>query len=571
MGEHGAATLPPAPAAAPRLPRAPLLALALGLALLLGLATVPQPRLDGEGAGALLLARSLANDGDRLWEVADRARAEGLVDSGQVAREAVLGAEDYGKAFSAPLAYGLFLAPWAALAGARGALLAQGLLLALATLFAAATLARRSGPRAAWLPLLLLFASSSGAYALRLWPEATLASALLLAFALARAAHPPLPVEIAAGDLPDLYPLPPEERATPGGRYVPRWLLVGGLLGAVGSAAPWTLPLLWPACATVPAPRRRAGVTLVLLAAATVLLALALTGAATAGTPPSPRSLLDAIGPTGPATLHPRVLGWDLLHVLAGRHLGLLFYFAPLLLLASLSLRGEGRGALWGGAALALLLLLLWRPFDLSGAPLAIGLRPLVPLAAALTMAVARPPRRLALLLVCVWAAGWLWPLWRAPRQPFGDAAEARFTAPYLAPWAPLETTQTSLRFGSSMPFGGAGGRLTVLGGEVLAGGHVVAVPAGSWVELLAGMPDALPGLWVEGGEQAGNDLLVRGGEVSETVLRPDGGIAFLVRPKRVYAHHAMPGSSHTWSFYHLSVRLPGPAGRPFTVRIRPG
>ena len=569
MGERGGGEAAP-PVAVEPLPRASLLALALGIALLLGLAILPRPALDFESAVALIAAQSLAGDGDRRWEAADEQRARELAKLGQLdVGGEVPGVDSLvavnGQPFGPPVLYDLLLAPWAALAGARGALLAQGLLFGAAAFFAAVTLARHVGRNAAWLPVVLLFASAGGAYLLRLWPETLLAALLLVAFALARNAHAALPPVFAAG-LPDLYP---EEPAVRGDRVAPRWLAVGALLGAVASAAPWTLPLLWPAAATVPASRRRSGLVWILVGAAAALLLLAIVGAATAGARPSLRALLAGLGWQLPHAIHPRVLGWDLLYVVAGRHLGLLFYFAPLVLLAFLGGRGEGRGAMWGGALLSLALLLLLRPFDLAGSPLTLALRAAVPLSAALCLAVVRPPGRWALLLTCAWAAAWLWPLWKAPRHPIGPGGEPRYTAPYLAPWSPLETTQTNLRFGSRLRFGR--GRVTLLGGEALPGGVVAAVPAGEWVELLAGSPSAMPGFWVDGGEEAGNDLPVRGAEVTETIFRPDGGISFLVRPKRAAARHGMPGDDRMWSFYHVSVRLPGRPGKRFTIRVRPG
>ena len=412
---------------------------------------------------------------------------------------------------------------------------------------------------------MLLFASAMGAYLLRLWPEALLAALLLLAFTLARNAHAALPPVFTEG-LPEMYP---EETPTRGGRIAPRWLAVGALLGAVASAAPWTLPLLWPAAATLPASRRRAGAVWILVGAVATLLLLAVVGAATAGATPSLRALLSGLGWDFELALHPRVLAWDAAYAFAGRHVGLVFYFAPVVLFAFLGDRSQGRGAMWGGALLSLALLLLLRPFDLAGSPLTLGLRAAVPLAAVLCLAVARPPSKWALVLTCLWAAAWLWPLWKSPRHPFAPSGELRYAAPYLAPWAPLETTQTRLLFGSRLRFGN--GRLTLLGGAALPGGSVASVPTGTWVELLAATPAAVPGFWVEGGEQTGNELPVRGAEVSELIFRPDGGISFLVRPKRTAARHGMPGDDRLWSFYHVSMRLPGPPGKRFTIRVRPG
>jgi hypothetical protein len=267
---------------------------------------------------------------------------------------------------------------------------------------------------------------------------------------------------------------------------------------------------------------------------------------------------------------------WDVVYLFVGRHLGLVFYFAPLLVLATLAGPSRERRALPLAAGLSLLLLLLLRPFDLAGGALALGLRPLLPLGAALCLAATRPAGRAAAVLACLWSAAWLWPLWLGIRHPFGGegdgprAERIRYAAPYLAPWAPLETTQPALRFGSRMRFGR--GEVVLVGGEVLSGGSVADVPTGRWLELLAGVPGEAPGFWVDGGEQVGNELPVRGGAVTDTIFRPDGGVSFLVRPKRAVASHPLPGGgSGSWSFYHVSVRFPGPAGKRFTIRLRPG
>ena len=570
MGERSAPENVDVAAVEP-LPRAPMLALALGIVVLLGIALFDRLALDLDGAVALLGAQSLAGDGDRLWGAPDDARLGELIQHERfgAGRDLIVSAANErgdGLPFGRPLLYELFLAPWVALAGAGGGLFVQGLLFAVAAFYAAATLARHVGRNAAWLPVVLLLASATGAYLLRLWPEAVLAALLLVAFALARNAHPALPPVFSAG-LPEMYPEEPQVR---GGRFAPRWLAVGALLGAVASAAPWTLPLLWPAAATVPASRRRAGAVWIVAGALATLLLLAVVGAATSGDSPSPRALLGGLDWELPHSIHPRVLAWDVAYVLAGRHLGVLFYFVPVVLFAFLGGRGQGRGAMWGGVLLSLLLLLLLQPFDLAGSPLTIGLRAAVPLAAVLCLAVARPPSKWALILTCVWAAAWLWPLWKAPGRPFhAYYGELRYTPPYLAPWAPLETTQPKLHFGSRLSFGK--GRLRMLGGEAMPGAAVAEVPTGTWVELLAAAPGSLPGFWVDGGEQAGNELPVRGGEVSEMIFRPDGGISFLVRPRRVWARHAMPGDDRLWSFYHVSIRLPGPPGKRFTIRVRPG
>ncbi|HEV8630307.1 MAG TPA: hypothetical protein VGV61_08320, partial [Thermoanaerobaculia bacterium] len=153
--------------------------------------------------------------------------------------------------------------------------------------------------------------------------------------------------------------------------------------------------------------------------------------------------------------------------------------------------------------------------------------------------------------------------------EPLGPRGEPRYTASYLAPWAPLETTQTTLRFGSRLAFGA--GKMVLLEGDALPSGRAAAVPTRTWVEVLVGAPGDIAGFWVDGGEQLGSELPARGAEVSEVMLRPDGGISFLVRPQRVLARHAMPGGGQPWSFYHLSFHFAGPEGKRLTIRVRPG
>jgi len=68
--------------------------------------------------------------------------------------------------------------------------------------------------------------------------------------------------------------------------------------------------------------------------------------------------------------------------------------------------------------------------------------------------------------------------------------------------------------------------------------------------------------------EAVGADLEVRGGELAETMLRPDGGSGFLVRfPDRVVRHPA-PGRSGTTYWRRVTLRFPDARHRPSTIRI---
>ena len=267
--------------------------------------------------------------------------------------------------------------------------------------------------------------------------------------------------------------------------------------------------------------------------------------------------------------LSPAASAWDLVYAVAGRHIGVLFTFAPLLLL--LALGGATRDALplWGATLLGLVLIALLRPFDLGGSELALGLRTFLPFFAALWMLPARPARPAELLAAAALAGAFIWPLWAAPLEPWGEGGTPRWVPRYLAPWTPVETTQVRLPLGARVPFGG--GEALLLPGEALGRGSVARVPTGGWVEVVIGVPDDLVGAWIEAGEQASSELPVRGGELTELMFRPDGGIAFLVRPKRAWIRHGLPGRAGTWSFYRLGVRFPAPEGREFTIRVRPG
>jgi hypothetical protein len=551
----------PAVVAAPRrfsLPGGQVV-LAVGLLALLAIGLLPRA-LDRDESAALLIAGSLAGERDRVTGGEDRERAAELRTAGHDAPLPL-----HGEPIAGSLLQGLFLAPWAALGGGPLAFVAQWSLLALGALLAGRALARRAGRLAGWLPPLLLFGSAAFAQALRLWPEPFLFALVLLAFALAEGPAPPPPME----EIPDLYP---EERRQPSARVRLRWFGVGLLLGSVVAAAPWTVPLLWPAALRVPAEHRQRGRLALLGGAALALLLGIVLAAGTGGASFGVDSLRAAVAAPFAAVVDdfaPAASGWSLVYALAGRHLGVLFYFAPWLLLAVL---GGGRtraAASWGAALLSLALLAALRPFDLGGGAAILGLRAFLPVWGALWLVAERPPRVAEQVAAWALAAAVLWPLWRSPLTPWDAEGVPRYDAPYLAPWAPLETTRAGLVPGAELDF--EGGRLFVLPGEALGGGSVARVPAGPWVELLVGVPGELTGVWVEAGEQSGNELPVRGGEVTDTMFRPDGGIAFLVRPSRRYARHAVAGDSAVWSFYHLRLRFPAPPGREFTVRLRPG
>src|SRR5688572_5527804 len=124
MGERGAADAPPPASRGPR-PSPALLVLLAALLALLVLALLPRP-LDRDEAGALLLAGSLAGEGDRVAGQADRERAAALRAGGAEGAEGADAPRPrHGEILPGSLLHGLWLVPWTALGGARLALAVQ--------------------------------------------------------------------------------------------------------------------------------------------------------------------------------------------------------------------------------------------------------------------------------------------------------------------------------------------------------------------------------------------------------------------------------------------------------------
>lgn len=102
----------------------------------------------------------------------------------------------------------------------------------------------------------------------------------------------------------------------------------------------------------------------------------------------------------------------------------------------------------------------------------------------------------------------------------------------------------------------GAGGSLRLLGG---ARG-----------EILLASRAPLGSLLVEFAREAEGDFEVDGGELGETILRPDGGIAFVVLLDGPRARHPTSRSREAEHFYFLRLWLPETPPRPLALSIAP-
>ncbi len=434
------------------------------LALIVGAATFDRrtwPTLVGDEATYLMQAESLAWDFDLAYSRQDYDRfvrhwgqpPEGLILQKGRDRSTLV----YGK----PLFYAVWAAPFVRVSPTRGPFVANALLLALAALVAARALRPTVGPAAPTWVALFVFASVTFAYVF--WAHIDLFLMCVTALGLALA--------FSGRD---------EERAAPPvRRLVLRWLAVGLLLAIVAFSRPLYLPLFLPAALAVPRGRRLPALA-GLAGGALVLVVLAVSvheslvgtwtsyGAqrrsfnSTVGFPDVefPEAGWDRmIAEWGNASwLKRRDLSayfggdahlwtWDAIYFLAGRSVGVLPYFLPLLLGFLGRPRGWARWSLLLAVALTAAGFFIVRPFNFYGGGGALANRYFLPVYPALWFLPSRPVRGLWLALVGAAAAPFLWPLWQAPRgYPLNAQGVFRYVSPAARAVLPFETTQNHLK-----------------------------------------------------------------------------------------------------------------------------
>lgn len=445
------------------------------------------------------------------------------------------------------------LAEWIPAAAARlwpehGAAVANALLLAAAALLAARTLSRRLGAAApAWVAA-WLFGSVTFAYVFRSAGEIVLLAVTAGGFALTYLDESGTG-QPRSGPLPDLYD---GELTASRARFLARWAGAGALLALPGAVHPLYLLLLVPAF-LAPPPSRRRPARLALVAGAAATLALATLLAAShggwgdvAGLTPRPGLLLDG-----------GLLGWNALYFLAGRDLGVLPYFLPIVL-CFLAAGGErGRRALLLVVLLVAVGFLLLRPFDFASAAGsdALGNRAFLPLYAALWFLAARPAPALWAFLALALAAPFVYPLWLHPAPEAGGwPARVSEAARLLLPY---ETTQATLPGGQEEHHDGLWTRL--LDPDLGRIGEAESIKGDETGELLVASRVRLRGLVLPFDPRAPTRLHADGQELRPSLLRPDGAVVFQVPLSRPRAKHptAWSGGADVY-FYEVTLRLPG-------------
>ncbi|HYN19546.1 MAG TPA: hypothetical protein VE078_01200 [Thermoanaerobaculia bacterium] len=550
----------------------------LGLLLaatLAGAATLDRrswPELVGDEATYLMAAQSLAWDLDVRYSREDYDRF--VRQWGRKPDGLILQSADGGRTlvYGKPAAYPLFIAPFVRLLPTRGAGIANALLLALAAVLTGRALQRRIGPTAPLWIAIWIFASVAFAYVF--WIHSDLFLMCLVAIALAL-----------------LY-----GTVTSRGK----WIAAGALLGIVILSRPLYAGLLLPAALVLPAEPRKKAVAILAAGAAGMIVLASLSSLAARGTwssyggdrqsfysytgfpgvDPAAGNWGEQIAERGSHTwvkeetfqmgFDPRQTAWNAVYYLAGRHVGVLPYFLPLVLGFLAFRSGEGRWALVLAVALAAAALFWLRPFNFYGGGGALANRYFLPLYPAFWFLAARPVRPawgvLSAVGVTALAAPFLLPLWSAPRAfPMNPEGGYRYVGSFARRWLPYETTLSHLKPSGQEDLVHHGLWIKLLSPSLSpeGKGDRLRLAPGRSGDLLVGSERPLSGIRLRLPPRGPDQVTVKGADRVEAIRRMDGGVTLRLRP-RLRAHHRM---WWTDDFYLYELRIEGqPEGVTFRL-----
>lgn len=502
----------------------------------------------GEEPTHALQAASLAWDFDLTYEDQDYRR---FVEQWGVRPPGIdLESRDGGQTqvYGRPFFHALVAAPFVRAMPERGLRFANALLLAVAALLTAQTLASRFGSAAPLWVAVFVFASVTFAYVFLATADLFLVAVTAAGFALVYSQQ----VEPA---MPQVY----QGSASWSWGVFGRWLAVGLLLAIPAAYRLPYLLLLVPAALAVREVlvRTRSSAWAGLAAGAAGSLLLAFGVHAFAGGDP-----LWSLASLKPEP-DPGLLLWNTVYLLAGRSVGILPYFLPVLLALAAFRKGQGRGALLAGVALACAAFLLLRPFDFAGflataeAP---GNRLFLPLYAALWFLPGRPLRASWAIAAALLAVPFLAPVWLGTRAP---AALSR-----VAERLPYETTQRDLP-GDWVSEPGIRVKPTTRNVWKAESGSGFRVAGGVAAGLAVASEDRLPGLVLDFDRNAPSLLRANGRELRPTMLRADGSVSFDL-PLGSARAHPMWWTGRTWHVYPVSFSLPDAPAKPIGFRVRP-
>ncbi|HYU33809.1 MAG TPA: hypothetical protein VEW48_16780 [Thermoanaerobaculia bacterium] len=550
-----------------------------------------RPSLVGDEATYAMQAASLAWDFDLAYARTDYERFVsqwGGPPDGLILQSGDGGAHiTYGK----PFLYALAIAPFVRVAPVRGGLIANVVYLAVAAALASWALRRRLGDAAPLWVAVFLYASVAFGYAFWVHADlfllATTAAGLALVYSSGRGPHDPLP---------SLYEEPRPKR------IFLRWLLAGALLAVAGAFRPFYLALLLPAALAARAEEKRRPALLGLLSGALALLLVTalvqqLSGGSWSGYggerggfyprtgypevdfPASQWSqVLRQWGNTSwlqeggvEPSYNAKLLAWNVLYLIAGRNVGVLPYFLPLLAGFLAFARDRGRWAIPLAVGLAVLGFLVLRPFNFYGGGGAIANRYFLPLYPAFWFLAGRRLSARWTVPVAALAGAFLYPLWLHPTAfPVGEDGRYRHVGAVAERLLPYETTQSHIPGGQDFSANGLWFKLLSHSVYRVEGTGKLRLVGDNRGEILVGSPQPIAGLYVRFGVEAPTHLEAGGEDLRPTIFHPDGGITFEVPLPHARAVHPMWWTWNDYYLYALDLRLPGAAAAPVELDIQP-
>ena len=556
-----------------------------------------RPSLVGDEATYAMQAASLAWDFDLAYARADYERFVtqwGGPPDGLILQSGDGGAHiTYGK----PFLYALAIAPFVRVAPVRGGLVANAVYLAAAAFLAAWALRRRLGEAAPLWVAVFLYASVAFAYTFWVHADlfllATTAAGLALVYSSGRGPDAPLP---------SLY-----EETKPGRAFL-RWFLAGALLAVAGAFRPFYLALLLPASLAAWREGRRRQALAGLLAGALVLLAVTALGQWLSGGaggswsgyggerggfyPRTGYPEVDFPASRWPQVLrqwgntswlqeggvdpsyNPKLLAWNVFYFLAGRNVGILPYFLPLVAGFLAFRRDRGRWAIPLAVALAALGFLALRPFNFYGGGGAIANRYFLPLYPAFWFLAGRRLSAGWAAPVAACAGVFLYPLWLHPTAfPVGEDGRYRHVGAVAERLLPYETTQSHIPGGQDFAANGLWIKLLSHNLYRVAETDQLRLVGGTRGEILIGSPERIEGVDLRFDARAPSHLEVGGmggRDLRPTILHPDGGITFEVPLPHARAIHPMWWTWDDYYLYALDLRLPGAPAEPIGLDIQP-
>jgi len=529
-----------------------VLAALLTVLLLTAVACPRDPeRLSASEVTHLAAAQSLIHDMDWQFGRPDKERLAEFSRSAEDLR-LVSSNSPGGQSYDVTPVYPMVLAPVVWLAPLRGPAVVNVLLLVVAVVAATKSLGQRLGQTAVAVIAVCLFASVMYRSVFLFGPAMLLAACVAIAFRLVLRHEEP-----AAHGLQEVY-RPADTSSRAGGRG----LAIGVFLGLAAIYHPLYLFLVIPAATAAPPDRRRSGLTGLIVGLAVVLTASFLSGGLWGV---SADHLGGAFGEElqGSSGL----TAWNLLYLAVGRNVGLFLYFLPLVALLGLWKGGSARSMLVVTALLGILTYLVVAPFNFFGGPTAIGNGWAIPWFVLLWFVPTTPLPRGWLVATVLLAVPGMYPTWLAPSvEPITAKGEYRHSSGRFHLFLPLETTQENLPPGEVM-----GNRFWIRSMSFearVSGASRWLLTGEGWTELHLAAPVELAAVHLQFGPQAEAALEVRGADLGDMVLLPDGGVGFRLENLRRKGLHPMWWSREKYFNYVLQFHMPMEEVRAQTLSI---